>query len=147
MSGHLLVARTAIENPNWKWENWPSLKTLELKNENRLELRHTRTSVRTSPVFSAKYAIEAMNKICFNQCPSLEKVNLTVYFDLEELQFAANVQQQSFTGNLLRGISGSFLWRQLMIANYCVKKFVRKSQQSKQTLLIGSYFLLMILKK
>ena len=103
LSGHLLVARTAIENPNWKWENWPSLKTLELKNENRLELRHTRTSVRTSPVFSAKYAIEAMNKICFNQCPSLEKVNLTVYFDLEELQFAANVQQQSFTGNLLRG--------------------------------------------
>ena len=98
MSGHLLVARSAIENPNWKWENWPSLKTLELKNENRLELRHTRTSVRTSPVFSAKYAIEAMRKVCFNQCPSLEKVSLTVYFDLEELQFAPNVQQQSFTG-------------------------------------------------
>jgi hypothetical protein len=33
-----------------------------------------------------------------------------------------------------------------MIANYRVKKFVRKSQQSKQTLLIGSYLLLMILK-
>ena len=44
-------------------------------------------------------------------------------------------------------ISGSFLRRQLMIANYHVKKFVRKSQQSKQTLLIGSYFLLMIFKK
>ena len=43
--------------------------------------------------------------------------------------------------------SGSFLWRQLMIANYRVKKFVRKSQQSKQTILIGSYLLLIILKK
>ena len=31
-------------------------------------------------------------------------------------------------GTLLKDISGSFLRRQLMIANYRVKKFVKKSQ-------------------
>ena len=31
---------------------------------------------------------------------------------------------------LMRLLSGSFLWRQLKIANYHVKKFVRNSQQS-----------------
>ena len=40
---------------------------------------------------------------------------------------------------LKRFISESFLRRQSMIGNYRVKKFVRKSQLSKQTLLIGSY--------
>ena len=56
------------------------------------------------------------------------------------------VRAKTIVVKYLSVLSGSFPRRQLIIANYRVKKFVRKSQLSKQTLLIGSYLLLMILE-
>lgn len=72
LSGHISVSLNGIQNENWTWENWPSLKTLEISDSD-------------MSLTSSKTAMDSMKKLNFRNCPNLEKVILSVKFDWVEL--------------------------------------------------------------
>ena len=72
LSGHISVSLNGIQNENWTWENWPSLKTLEISDS---EMSLT----------SSKTAMDSMKNLNFRNCPNLEKVIFCVKFDWVEL--------------------------------------------------------------
>ena len=69
-SGNITIPWNEIQNSNFDWNNWPSLKTLDIKD---------------SSFPSPKVALEAMRYINFKKCQSLEKVTFGVNFDVAEL--------------------------------------------------------------
>ena len=73
LSGNISVSLNGIQNENWTWENWPSLKTLEISDSD-------------MSLTSSKTAMDSMNKLNFpRNCPNLEKVILCAKFDWVEL--------------------------------------------------------------
>ena len=72
LSGHKVVywhkTLKTLQDPNWNWDNWPSLKTIEFEYvENGLFPFREETM---DSLLSAR--------VLFNQCPSLEKVILNI---------------------------------------------------------------------
>ena len=72
LSGQISVSLNGIQNENWTWENWPSLKTLEISDSD-------------MSLTSSKTAMDSMKKLNFRNCPNLEKVILCAKFDWVEL--------------------------------------------------------------
>ena len=69
-SGNIKIPWIELQNSSFDWDNWPSLKTIAIKD---------------SSFPSPKLALEAMRAIDFKKCQSLEKVTLGVNFDVAEL--------------------------------------------------------------
>ena len=65
LSGHISVSLAGIQNENWNWENWPSLRILEIDSKGLFWYR-SKTSFRKR--------MENMSKINFRNCTNLEKV-------------------------------------------------------------------------
>ena len=72
LSGHISVSLNGIQNENWTWENWPSLKILEISDSE-------------TSLTSSKTAMDSMKNLNFRNCPNLEKVILCAKFDWVEL--------------------------------------------------------------
>ena len=72
LSGHISVSLNGIQNENWTWENWPSLKTLEISDSD-------------MSLTSSKTAMDSMKKLNFRNCPNLDKVILCAKFDWVQL--------------------------------------------------------------
>ena len=68
LSGSISVSLNGIQNENWTWENWPSLKTLEISDSD-------------MSLTSSMTAMDSMKKLNFINCPHLEKVILSAKFD------------------------------------------------------------------
>ena len=88
LSGHISVSLSGIQNENWNWENWPSLKTIEIYNK---------TLFCEWQTASSKRAMETMKEFNFKNCPNLEKVILCVKFDLAELSTNAIITEGIWT--------------------------------------------------
>ena len=73
-SGNITIPWIELQNSSFDWDNWPSLKTIAITDE-------SDDSSFTCP----KMALEAMRKIDFKKCQTLEKVTLEVNFDVAEL--------------------------------------------------------------
>ena len=69
-SGNIKIPWIELQNSSFDWDNWPSLKTIAIKD---------------SSFPSPKLALEAMRAIDFKKCQSLEKVTFSVNFDVAEL--------------------------------------------------------------
>ena len=93
LSGHKLVSwdktLEIIQDTNWNWFNWPSLKTIEISYHTMPDKHVLRHWVADSAQEKASEdhwnkvldSLESM-RISFNQCSSLEKVILTVEFGI-----------------------------------------------------------------
>ena len=73
LSGYILISwynmETALEKCQWNWNNWPALKTLELKSHSLAFVENPRKAIRT-----------VIGKLGLKECPtSLE----TVLFDVD----------------------------------------------------------------
>ena len=62
--------RTLLRTSNFDWDNWPSLKTLDITD---------------SSFPSPKMALQAMKALNLKRCKNLEKVTFGVNFDVAEL--------------------------------------------------------------
>ena len=65
LSGHISVSLAGIQNENWNWENWPSLRILEIDSKG-LFWDPSKTSY--------EEWMENMKKLDFRNCQNLEKV-------------------------------------------------------------------------
>ena len=98
LSGHVILQhfdldelQTKIENSQWIWESWPVLRTLEFERGIEPE--------------SAKEALDSLESIKFELCPTLENVIFGVNFDLVELfpnfqESLVTVEKLTFNPNL-----------------------------------------------
>jgi len=72
-SGNISIPWSELQSSNFEWDNWPSLKTIE---------------VTDSSFPSSEMALVAMKNIEFKKCESLQKVFLSVNCDISELSTA-----------------------------------------------------------
>ena len=69
-SGSISIPWSTLKSSNFDWDNWPSLKTLDITD---------------SSFPSPKMALQAMKALNLNRCQILEKVTFGVNFDVAEL--------------------------------------------------------------